>query len=159
MPAPTRNPEPWERQVGESQQAFEAFATYRDQTGRRSRRAVAEKLSKSDALMNRWQTRWNWVSRAQAWDDEQDRQWREELGRARVDMARRHTQLARAVLAKLTQRLINIDADKLTPADLERWLRTATEVERRALGDRDETDEAVKLAAGSITELVKTLRS
>lgn len=150
---------PWERQKGESRVAFEAFEVYRDQQGRRSRRTVAAQLAKSQQLMARWQVRWSWVSRVAAYDDEQDRLWREEVARARVDMARRHSQLARGMLSKITQRIVNMDAEKLTLSDVEKWLRTAAEVERKAYGDRDETDDAVKLAAGSITELVKSLRA
>jgi len=41
----------WERQPGESAQAYEAFAIYRDMGSNRSLRVVAEQLSKSDTLI------------------------------------------------------------------------------------------------------------
>lgn len=44
----------WERQPGESAQAYEAFAIYRDMGSNRSLRVVAEQLSKSDTLIKRW---------------------------------------------------------------------------------------------------------
>ena len=46
----------WERQPGESAQAYEAFAIYRDMGSNRSLRVVAEQLSKSDTLIKRWST-------------------------------------------------------------------------------------------------------
>src|SRR5438874_6587799 len=66
--------EPWERQPGESAEAFEAFKLYRDGGPKRSRRKVAERLSKSQALMSRWQSRYRWRERVDAYDRERDRQ-------------------------------------------------------------------------------------
>ena len=63
------NPEPWLRQPGESKVAFEAFTVYREQTGRRSMRMVAQRLGKSITLMTRWAARWHWTQRVRAWDD------------------------------------------------------------------------------------------
>lgn len=73
-------------------------------------------------------------------------------------MARRHSQLARGVLTRVSQRLVNIDPDKLSPTDLERWLCTAPEIKRTAYGDPDQEGDAAQQAAGAITELVKSLR-
>lgn len=45
---------PWERQKGESAQAYEAFVTYRDMGSERSLQAVSQRLSKSIPLIKRW---------------------------------------------------------------------------------------------------------
>ena len=45
---------PWDRQPGETRQAFEAFRIYRDQLSERSTVKVAKELGKSTALIHRW---------------------------------------------------------------------------------------------------------
>ena len=44
----------WERQPGESAQAFEAFKIYRDLGLKRSNQEVCKQLSKSRQLISRW---------------------------------------------------------------------------------------------------------
>jgi hypothetical protein len=58
----------WDRQDGESTPAYEAFVTYRDLGAERSLDAVGGKLGKSGSLVSRWSGRWDWVSRAAAYD-------------------------------------------------------------------------------------------
>lgn len=155
----TAQTQPWERQPGESAQAFEAFAMYRDMGVTRSHGKVAQRLGKSVQLMNRWSRRWSWVTRADAWDREQDRLWRLEQAEARREIARKHLRVGAAMMSKAVQRLQTVDPDKLTPNELERWLRTAAEMERVAAGEAEDNDAAgIKAAAGLVTELVRGLR-
>lgn len=61
----------WERQEGESREAYEAFSLYRDMGadgGKRSLQAVSNELSKSLTLMKRWSASYNWIERARAYD-------------------------------------------------------------------------------------------
>jgi uncharacterized protein YidB (DUF937 family) len=81
----------WERQPKETSKAFEAFSTYRDEGPSRSRRSVAEKLSKSEAMMSRWSSQWSWVRRANAWDDHLDAQKRDAATEEVRDMVARQT--------------------------------------------------------------------
>lgn len=63
---------PWERQEAESARAYEAFSLYRDMGPQRSYRAVREKLGRSSGYerhLEAWAARFDWVSRANAWDD------------------------------------------------------------------------------------------
>lgn len=149
---------PWERQAGETVPAFEAFAKYRDLGVKRSTEKVARELGKSTTLMHRWSAQHSWVERCRAWDMEQDRLWREEQAEARRTSAKARGRIAAAMLQKVVARLQTLDADKLSPRDLEAWVRTASMVEQQAYGVDDETDDSVKQAAGVITELVRGLR-
>lgn len=151
--------EPWERQPGESRQAFEAFTRYRDMPGRRSHAKVAEALGKSEQLMAGWSSRWRWVDRVAAWDAEEDRIFREEVARQRIAVARKQAAVAALMLQKATTRLQSIDADKLTATELERWMRTATDIERQALVLDEQTADTIKQAAGAVTQLVAQLRA
>lgn len=61
--------EAWERQKGESSQAYEAYNLYQSMGGKRSLAKVAEKLAKSETLMSRWSAKWHWVKRAREYDN------------------------------------------------------------------------------------------
>jgi len=57
----------WEQQQDESHQAFEAFRKYLDLGVDRSTAKVAQALSKSKTLMDRWSSNWNWSERVSAY--------------------------------------------------------------------------------------------
>lgn len=63
----------WERQDNEGGKAFEAFCIYRDIGTERTYKKVSKELGKSDTLIERWGRTHNWIERARAWDNEQDR--------------------------------------------------------------------------------------
>jgi hypothetical protein len=149
--------EPWERRR-ESRPAFEAFAKYRDMGVKRSTARVAREAGKHKSQIDRWSSAHDWVQRADAFDREQDRVWRLEQHEARREVARKHTRVGAAMLGKAVQRLQSIDVDKLTPNELERWVRTAAELERSAFGEAEVTATGLPLAVGMITELVQGLR-
>ncbi|MFE3527001.1 hypothetical protein ACFXOD_36595 [Streptomyces sp. NPDC059161] len=127
--------ESWERQSGESIQAFEAFAVYRDLGPARSVTKVARELDKSRALVGRWSRQYAWVVRATAYDRAQDRLFLTEQAQARREIARRHAKLAQAVQSKAVARLQTLDPRELTPSELLRYIQVAAEIERRAVGE------------------------
>lgn len=59
---------PWEPQGKESSVAYQAFAEYRDLGPDRSLDQVGRKLGKSQALMERWSSKYDWVKRAREFD-------------------------------------------------------------------------------------------
>jgi hypothetical protein len=59
-------PLPFEQQPRESSRAFAAFKVYLDQGPQRSLVAVGQKLGKSRVTIERWSTKYDWVSRVQA---------------------------------------------------------------------------------------------
>ncbi|MEV4819305.1 hypothetical protein [Micromonospora tulbaghiae] len=124
----------WDRQRCEPEKAYGYFALYRDLGRTRTVAKVAEQVNKSRDYLHKLATRWKWVQRAAAWDREEDRLYAEGLAEQRRDMARRHARIASALQGKLVTRLQNLDASKLTPGDIARWLEVATRVERLALG-------------------------
>lgn len=128
----------WERQKGESQRAYEAFAIYRDMGPSRSLAKVAKKLGKAISLIERWSRKWNWVERAALYDDELDRQYRAEQEEERKKMAERHAKQAMMIQNKIVQRLQTLDPNQLSPSDLIRWFDIAVKVERLARGQSTE---------------------
>ncbi len=143
-------PELWERQEGESAQAFQGFAAYRDMGAERSLAKVAQKLGKSKALMERWSVRWQWVVRSDAWDDELDRQTRVELKKGVTGMRKNHVNIAKAMLVKALQALQRIPADEMTPKDVSTMVDVAAKIERISRGEATERTEGKQTIAGEI---------
>ena len=57
----------FEQQPKESHKAFAAFSLYLSMGPERSTEAVAKKLAKSEQLVRRWSSRWDWTDRVQAY--------------------------------------------------------------------------------------------
>lgn len=132
--------DPWERLDRETPASWEAFTTYRNMGAERSTAKVARTLGKSKALTDRWSSANKWVERAQAWDDEQDRQWRAETARARRKMAERQAKLGALGENKVASWLMNLDPDTLTPSEAARWLEVASRLQHSALGEPGQVD-------------------
>lgn len=120
----------WERQQGESPQAYEAFATYRDMGSERNIRAVARKLSKSSTIIARWSSTWKWVERARAWDNELTRQAKEAAAKKVKDMTGRHINIAMQLQRKALEALEVLNVEEMSPKDIKEFIKAATELER-----------------------------
>lgn len=143
---------PWERRQGESEQAFEAFTVYRNMGLHRSNREVCEKLSKSRQLISRWKSKYEWDIRAKAWDNELDREARDEAVKNLKDMTTRHIRISMQLQAKAIEALAELDVKSMTPKDIKEILKMATDLERlnrtSVIRDNDnlsEGDEGVQL--------------
>lgn len=151
---------PWDRMFGESAQAFAAFCVYRDmglgrslqktqtEIDKRAREArvadgkePGEKRKKAHStVMGGWSTRFAWVSRSAAWDDEVDRVKRMAALKEVENMAGRHAQLAVMILSKAVRRL-----NQFTNDDEKQWginevlnmAREAVRIERLSRGSPD----------------------
>jgi hypothetical protein len=67
---PTESPAPvWDRMPREFARAHQAAREYFKMGANRSQAAVARTLGKEVSQMQRWSTRWEWGSRAKAYDD------------------------------------------------------------------------------------------
>ena len=125
----------WERQENETAKPFEAFCIYRDLGPGRSLSQVAKSLGKSDTLMSRWSSEYDWVKRAAAWDHEQDRIARQEQIKEIVDMRKRHAKIAKKALDKISVALDSIDPEDMSNADIARLMSEASKLERISRGD------------------------
>ena len=132
---------PWERQKGESRQAFEAFCVYRDMGPARSHSKVAKELGKSITIISRWSSRWNWVARTMEWDQELDRRNIEAQIEAKKEMAERHIKVSMMFQQKIIERLRSLNPDSLSPSDLARWFEVAVRIEQLNRGEPTERTE------------------
>jgi hypothetical protein len=139
----------WERQPGESTQAFAAFVIYRDLGAARSLRASYARQKgvedgpelRANGRLYAWSADHNWVERAAAWDAEQDRIRRQAHQEEVAAMSRRHVQVARLFqnqVVKRFQALTDNEVMALKPFELAKFFELAVKVEREALGQHDE---------------------
>jgi hypothetical protein len=129
--APASPSHPWERQPGESQQAYARFLTYRNTPpGERALRRVGV----SQQLASRWSSRWKWLSRCAAFDD-----WlfsaNDALALRGVLTARmRGVRVGSELTEKASAALVTLKNDKLDASDVVLLAKTGIEIEREALG-------------------------
>jgi len=126
----------WERQPGEGSKAYAAFCVYRDLGPERSLEKVRQNLDKprTRKWLGDWSVKYNWVERAQAYDDYIERKKREKNEKEILEMAERHAKLAKAFLLMIAQALQQIDPAQLSPSDMAKWLEVATKLERLSRG-------------------------
>lgn len=138
----------WERQPGETTQAFEAFELYCELGEERSIRKVGQKSGKNDSLISRWSSRWNWVNRARDYDNEKKRQELQAEKKAYRAMRDRQLGIAIQFQKKAFDALQNLKIEAMTPKDIKEFMKLGAEIERANInisvmeesnGDGDDT--------------------
>jgi hypothetical protein len=138
--------QPWERQPGETEVAFQAFLLYRDTEGKRSAHKVAAQSHKDPSLMRRWKARWDWLGRAAAWDAELDREYRAEVLRERAKIGRRHAQTYGAMqqIAAQAFQTIAQNAAGMSPRDALEYSIKGLQGEAALYGLGEHDDDAIQ---------------
>lgn len=96
--------QPWQQQVSEPRKAFSTFCQYRDMLPDvRTIQKAAAATGRGIAGTYRQSSKWHWVERSEAWDQEQDRLKREAQVEEIVSMSKRHAGAAQAVLTTMMQ--------------------------------------------------------
>lgn len=134
----------YDRQEGETDQAWQAFVIYRDLGVERSQRLVASQLGISDALAARWSSQWRWLKRVSDYENDLDRAKRaaelkavEEMRRRQIKIGMRLQEVAVKELEKYA-RDVEQDHKQLKPRELSRFLKEGTGLERLNRGEPSE---------------------
>lgn len=131
----------WERQKGESAQAYEAFSLYLEMGADRSIRAVSQKLGKSRTLIDRWSRTCKWVERCRAWDNYIQQEAQKAAATEIRNMARRHITMAQQIQSAAMQALKKQGSDMVNPKNFAAIVKLATELERKTLEAEKTADE------------------
>jgi hypothetical protein len=138
---------PWERQNGETERQYTRFCLFRDFGRTRSLIStrkllidLGDPLTNNTLRQNSWLYRW--YERASHWDSHQDQQDAARVAEARRQMITRHQRTASLLLAKAVDALRNYATADLTPADMVRMIKLATDLEL-AINGRPTTTIAV----------------
>nr|UVN00436.1 MAG: protein of unknown function DUF1804 [Bacteriophage sp.] len=147
---------PWERQKGESAQAYEAFVTYRDMGSDRSIRAVGQRLDKSRTQIGKWSSAWNWQERVRAYDNELEKEARAKAIKDRKAMTERHIGIAMQLQKKALEALSSLSVEDMSPKDIKEYIKMATDLERL---NRTLEEESGKGGSDAPTQLADTIIS
>ena len=128
-----RTEQPWERQKGESAQAFEAFFLYLEMGASRSLRAVSQELGKSKTLIDRWSRTYKWVERCRAWDNHIQHEAKKAAITEVRNMTKRHVTMAQQIQNAAMLALKELGSDMVNPKNFAAIVKLATELERQNL--------------------------
>lgn len=127
----SQEPNLWERQPKESEQAWRAFLTYRDVIDHpRTVQKVADALSKSRQAMVKLKSRWFWDERVRAYENEIQRQALSDAVKERKKMNERHTRIAMQLQQAALAALDKLNTDNLSFKDIREAVKLGTELER-----------------------------
>jgi len=142
---------PWERQKNESSPAYEAFSLYQNMGAERSYAKVVEKLRKSETLINRWGSQWNWIERTRAWDNELTKVTELTSKKAVAKMVEKHINIAGMLQTKAYEALKNINIESLNARDITALMKLGIDVERLNRGEPTELIEERNKIDGRVT--------
>lgn len=128
-----RTEQPWERQKGESAQAFEAFFLYLEMGADRSIRAVSHELGKSKTLIDRWSRTHNWVERCRAWDNHIQHEAKKAAITEVRNMTKRHVTMAQQIQNAAMLALKEMGSNMVNPKNFAAIVKLATDLERSSL--------------------------
>lgn len=146
----TSRPDPWAQRPDESNPAYAAFVTYRDQGLERSGAKTASSLGKSKTLIDRWSSRHAWVIRCRAWDAQQDREYAVEVRLARRRAEQRNVRVAGVMMNKAVQALTDLDTSKMKAQDIARMVEVASKLEALTFGTATERVEHTGVGGGPV---------
>jgi len=119
----------WERQPGESAQAYAAFDIYCKLGAERSLGAVARECNKSVSLMGRWSSTWGWQRRSRDYDNEVKRRELAEAQKAQKKMQERQIRTAVLLQKKAVQALDKLKVEELSPQEILRFISEGAKLE------------------------------
>ena len=124
---------PWERQKGESAQAFAAFLVYLNLGAERSHQTVSQQCGKSISLIGRWSRAYGWVERCRAWDNYLQQEAKKAAVAEVRRMNQRHAKMASAIQATAMQALQEMGTSMVNPKNFASVVKLATDLERQSL--------------------------
>lgn len=122
----------WERKKGESSEAYTAFKLYYQMGAKRSCSKVAQSLLKSRVLITGWCSKWDWVERARAYDNELARQEFAEACNAVKKMNEQQAQIGLLIQKKALEALKEMKSKELYPKLLLQYLVQGAGLERKS---------------------------
>lgn len=143
----------WERKKGESSEAYAAFKIYYQMGDKRSCVKVAKNLGRSTTLITGWCSKWNWVERARAYDNELARQEFAEACNAVKKMNEQQAQIGLLIQKKALEALKEMKSKELYPKLLLQYLVQGAGLERKSR--ESDIDMKVNIEQGEMNKMME----
>jgi hypothetical protein len=132
--------EPWDKQPHETSYQYARFRTYLELGRTRTVQMTCDMLGElGDKIkfnsLQELSHRNRWRDRADRWERAQDEREFEILRRERREAIESQKEAAKALITKALEALKVIDVYEMTPADVVRYVKLATDVQRIIFGD------------------------
>lgn len=136
----------FERQPGETDNEYAAWAVYRDMypNEKPSLKVAAERCGLSYSSMKNISSRWSFATRMQAWIQSVDEHLMNQRRNEILAMNEQHMGMAMKLNEKIAQAIDHIQPEYLAPKDINALMKTASELERKA-----RVDQMQMIAAGN----------
>lgn len=143
----------WERKKGESSESYAAFKLYYQMGGKRSCAKVAKNLGRSNTLISGWCSKWDWVERARAYDNELARQEFAEACNAVKKMNEQQAQIGLLIQKKALEALKEMKSKELYPKLLLQYLVQGAGLERKSR--ESDIDMKVNIEQGEMNKMME----
>lgn len=135
--------EPWERQPDETPAKYNAFVVYRDlghepegeRKQKRTLRKTADIVGKNEVTINKWAHEFDWKERAREYDNELQRIKLAAKKDEIVAMQKRHMKVARELLKKAYDRLLDMPVEELSNRDVQEYIKLGAALEKASRVD------------------------
>lgn len=126
--------DPWDRlqHEGEGPSTYGWFLAYRDLGPTRRIKAVSALVNRQPSYLWRISAQFRWVERAQAWDREQARLFREAVAARRVELVEKHAQVGGDLVALGEAMLLKLKTDAWSPWMVLRAIELGVKIQRLA---------------------------
>ena len=131
----------WTKQDGETQRAYQVFCVYRDMGWQdRSLRQLTRDVYDEDATgvythVRKWSSKYEWVARAEAYDEHVSEQMREELEQQRIRDKMDRLSTLDALHTVLDDALEDLEVSDISPGMLEKLLKLTIQEKRKEYDD------------------------
>jgi len=134
----------WDRQKGETGLAYRLFSVYRDAGFNRKIRDVAKDLGRGYSTVKNLSIENQWIQRAFAYDEHQNKETERELRYEIIDARKRHHKLGAMMLDFAQESIRNLQAmgDLLSVKDVVQLVEAGHKIESTALGMSNEITES-----------------
>lgn len=119
---------------GEREKAYKAFLTFKALGDDRNYKDVARKENKSETLIKRWGSRYQWQQRIRNWAAEMEIEAHKQVSHRLAEMIGRQIGLATSLQLRAIERLEKMKPEELTPSDVVKFITLGVQMERTALG-------------------------
>lgn len=129
----------WERQVGESEQAYRAFALYRDMGDERSHAKLQTETGKNRRVIEKWSHRDHWIFRVKKYDEMVEEVRSIAIAQKKKEMMVRQARLGENMQLKASEGLDSLEVQALSAHEVAKLAEVGVKIERQAYGEHDES--------------------